>query len=128
MSKLVPWVAVDFDHTIVDFDKPLPGAKEGLQALKDAGYGIIVHSCNNEEWIRKILLKHEIPFDHIWDGQGKPACDAYIDDRGVGFTGDWNATVNTVISIEERRKQIPRYCMKEGKLDFHVDAKTEAGE
>lgn len=120
MGRLVPWVAVDFDHTLVEVDTPLPGAREAMQRLKDLGYGIIIHSCNNRDWIQKVLRNHDIPYDYIWDpsaDKGKPACDAYVDDRGVGFTGDWNKAIDEIVNIEKRREAI-----------YNVDAKTEAGE
>jgi beta-phosphoglucomutase-like phosphatase (HAD superfamily) len=109
---MVPWVCVDFDHTLVELDTPLPGAKEAMQSLKDKGYGIIIHSCNNKGWIEKVLRANDIPFDYIWDAsvdKGKPVADAYIDDRAVGFAGDWKATVEEVVNIEKRRERIHDY-------------------
>jgi hypothetical protein len=105
---LSPWVCIDFDHTIVDHDLPLPGAKQAIMQLKEAGYAIMIHSCNNKQWIEKVLRDNDIHFDHIWDGQGKPAVDAYIDDRGVGFDGDWPAAVQQVLNMEKRRDKIKR--------------------
>lgn len=102
-------IACDFDHTIVDGDKPLPGAKEALQKLRDMGYKIIIHSCNDYEWIQRVLNDNDIPYDEIWDRLGKPICDAYIDDRGIGFAGDWDSTLTELQGLEERRKKIPRY-------------------
>lgn len=106
---MASWIAVDFDHTIVDIDKPLPGAKEALEKLKDMGYAIMIHSCNNKGWIQKVLRDNDIPYDYIWDAsedKGKPVCVAYIDDRGVGFNGDWNDAVKQVEDIENRRANI----------------------
>lgn len=98
-------VAIDFDHTLVDYDEPLPGAKEALQKLRDAGHKILIHSCNNEEWIRRILNTYEMPYDYIWDG-GKPVCHAYVDDRAIAFSGDWDATLAEIYTIEKRRETI----------------------
>ena len=103
-------VAVDFDHTLVNNDQPMPGAKEAMHLLLDKGYKILVFSCNNRGWIEKVLNKHEIPYSWIYsssEGGGKPVCDAYIDDRGVGFTGDWSKAVEEVLNIEQRRAGIP---------------------
>lgn len=98
-----------FDHTIVDVDKPLPGAKEGMQALRDKGFKIMIHSCNERDWIEKILNYFDIPYDYIWnrvDDAGKPVCFAYIDDRAVGFNGDWNDALEQVTNMEVRRSKI----------------------
>lgn len=103
---LTPWVCIDFDHTLVDHDLPLPGAKDAIMRLKEMGYGIMIHSCNNKSWIERVLRDNDIHFDHIWDGLGKPAVDAYIDDRGVGFDGDWVKAVDEVRDMEKRRKKI----------------------
>lgn len=103
---LTPWVCIDFDHTLVDHDLPLPGAKEAIARLKEAGYAIMIHSCNNKEWIEKVMRVNDMHFDHIWDGQGKPAVDAYIDDRGVGFDGNWTKAVEEVLNMEKRRAKI----------------------
>ena len=89
MGKLS--IGIDFDHTIVNGDTPLPGARDALIRLKDLGYHIIIHSCNDAMWIATVLRAHDIPYDLVWDSElnrGKPICAAYVDDRGVGFDGD----------------------------------------
>ena len=105
---LTPWVCIDFDHTLVDHDVMLPGAKEAVARLKEAGYAIMIHSCNSKHWIEKVLRDNDVHFDHIWDGNGKPAVDAYIDDRGVGFDGDWVKATDEVFNMEKRRDKIKR--------------------
>jgi phosphoglycolate phosphatase-like HAD superfamily hydrolase len=98
-SKTRMLVGIDFDHTIVNGDTPLPGARNALQRLKDKGCAILIHSCNNKSWIEKVLRAHDIPFDYIWDSAtdvGKPNCDWYIDDRGIGFRGDWNVVLEEI--------------------------------
>jgi hydroxymethylpyrimidine pyrophosphatase-like HAD family hydrolase len=98
-SKRRLLLGIDFDHTIVNGDQVLPGAKEAIQLLKDKGCAILIHSCNNKDWITKVLRANDIPFDYIWDSAndvGKPVCDWYIDDRAIGFRGDWNAVVREV--------------------------------
>ncbi len=114
----MPWVCIDFDHTLVDHDMMLPGAKEAIMRLKEAGYGIMIHSCNGKKWIEKVLRDNDVHFDHIWDSVGKPAVDAYIDDRGVGFDGDWPAAVEAVLNMEKRRDKIKRIA------DEHAKTKT----
>lgn len=122
----MPWIGVDFDHTLVNIDQPLPGAKEAMERLKDMGYAIMIHSCNNADWIKKVLRDNDIPFDYIWnpsEDKGKPACDAYVDDRGVGFDGDWNKAIQEIQNIEQRRAAI---IGTRGYRAAH--AETEAGE
>lgn len=104
-------ICVDFDHTLVNIDKPLPGAKEAMQTLRDMGFHIMIYSCNDADWIRKVLNTHDIHYNSIYEGYRdgrayKPACFAYIDDRGVGFDGDWNKAVQEVVGMEQRRAKI----------------------
>ena len=102
-------VAVDFDHTLVDGDKPLPGAREAMEKLKAKGYMILIHSCNNLEWIKKVLRASDIPFDYVWDNNadmGKPICAAYVDDRAINFDGDWERSLADLETLEERRNKI----------------------
>lgn len=98
-------IAVDFDHTLVNLDKPLPGAREAMEILRREGHKIMIFSCNNEDWIRKVLDNNEIPYDYIYEGT-KPNCGAYIDDRAIGFTGDWDRAVADVARLQERRDRI----------------------
>lgn len=102
-------IGIDFDHTIVDGDKPLPGAKEALRKLKDLGYNILIHSCNGSDWIKKVLNNNDIPYDYVWDSdtdKGKPVCTAYIDDRAVAFRGDWDKALADVEALVGRRKTV----------------------
>lgn len=104
------WIGIDFDHTIVDIDKPLPGAKAALQQLKDMGHKILIHSCNGTDWIRKVLTDNEIPFDGIWGespaDKQKPVCHAYIDDRAIAFNGNWNDALRDLQEMDGRRAKI----------------------
>lgn len=86
-------LGIDFDHTLVEGDVPLPGAKDALQRLHDAGHIILIHSCNNPDWIRRVLNNNEMYYDGVWEGQGKPVCDWYIDDRAIPFNGSWGAVL-----------------------------------
>lgn len=116
-------IGVDFDHTIVDNDKPLPGAKAALQKLREDGHKILIHSCNNYDWILKVLNNHEIPYDYIWDSGhdiGKPVCDCYIDDRAIGFRGDWKQTIVEVEKIGQARRKVMGFLRE-------TDTSTEAG-
>jgi hypothetical protein len=100
-------IAVDFDHTLFNEDKLIPGAKEAMQQLWGDGHYIMIYSCNNKQWIEKLMEKHDIPYHEIYGKEGgKPVCDCYIDDRGIGFTGDWVAATREVYDIENRRDKI----------------------
>lgn len=88
-----PTVAIDFDGTLVAGNEMLPGAKDALRKLHDAGFYIIIHSCNNPEWIRLVLNNNDVFYDYIWEDKGKPVAHWYIDDRGVRYDSDWSKTL-----------------------------------
>lgn len=101
-------VCIDLDGTLASWadgwqgvghiGDPIEGAKEFMEALKEEGFYIVVHSCRaNGEFstdktedifiavgaIRTWLVENKIPFDLIYGGKGKPVAVAYVDDRGV---------------------------------------------
>lgn len=103
-KKRRPTFAVDLDGTILAYDgwkgidvlgDPLPGAKEFLQTLRAIGQVMIytTRCCmvvNKPltpdilvEKVRIHLDKHELPYDTIYSGQGKPPATIYIDDRAI---------------------------------------------
>lgn len=95
-----PVLAIDFDGVIYCYglaggdgesvDGPMPGALEGLQALYARGYDIVIHTCRTDHAeVRAILdgwYGGAAPFPYRVTNV-KPAALAYIDDRGVRFTG-----------------------------------------
>lgn len=98
------FLAIDFDHTIVNGREPLPGAKDALQHLHDAGHHITIHSCNSYDWIQRVLNDNDIPYDRIWDGPGKPIADCYVDDRAIQFRGNWAEMLKNIETMLEIRK------------------------
>jgi hypothetical protein len=105
-------IAVDFDGTIAEHRFPeigdlKKGVVEGLKALQEMGFYILIYSCRTCKWFpeafnpdnevldmnRKcirdmveFLDKHGVPYNEIDDGtKGKPLCDLYIDDKGLRF-------------------------------------------
>ncbi len=88
-------IAIDIDGTICTeertFDrplaKPLDGAREALQLLKDNGNTIILWSARGWEQYRITkdwLDKYNFPYDQIL--LGKPQVSIIIDDRARQFT------------------------------------------
>lgn len=114
-------VAVDFDGVLhmyskgfqdgSIYDQPVPGAAQALQALKEKGYKIYIFSTRSNKIFHKkdsgdqnaameaYLKKHQIPYDRIWSF-GKPMADIFIDDRAIGFRGDWQDTLQAVLSFK----------------------------
>ncbi len=110
-------IAIDFDGVLhlyskgwnggEIYDPPVPGAKEAMERLKEAGHTLYIFSTRSNKIFRKNdpvdhnkamkawMEKHEIPFDKIWTF-GKPMADIFIDDRAIGFRGDWEETVKEV--------------------------------
>jgi uncharacterized HAD superfamily protein len=69
--------------------KPIDGAKESLQKLKDAGNTIVVYTARGwaeynvtKDW----LDRHGMAYDALH--MGKPIGHVWIDDRAIGFK-DW---------------------------------------
>ena len=116
-------ICIDLDGTICDLRKPgetyadvrpLPGVKEFLQKLHEAGHVIIINTARNMqsqghnvgkvmknvglitlEW----LEENNIIYDEIFFG--KPNADITIDDRCIRFNG-WNKI--TLKNIENYAK------------------------
>ena len=104
-------VAIDLDGVLAKYDgwkvhgrhnigAPQKGAKEFVEAIRKK-YRVTVFTCRTKIasspdaqkyhdpaiWLRNIVIdwleKHNIPYDNIYIGQGKPHAVYYIDDRGV---------------------------------------------
>lgn len=111
-------IAVDFDGTLfennVNFPfvgKPIPGGKLVLNILKKLGCYIIICSARNNSILNdpvdkflgmffmiKALLDNDIPFDEIdWGDTGKTRADVIIDDKAIGFRGNWIDTLKEII-------------------------------
>lgn len=89
-------IAIDFDHTLVNGKELIPGAKDAINALREAGHKIVIHTCNSPLWTQQVLRDNDIRYDHYWDDKGKPNCDIYVDDKGYHYQGDW-ATEKDII-------------------------------
>ncbi len=116
-------IIVDFDGTICGFKfpdcgPPEPGVKEALLELSDTGFEIVIHSCRTGTYWKDLVdvdnrVSHiaaivsymddnDLYYDEllIAENMDKPIAEFYIDDRGIGYKGNWNAVVN---EIRERR-------------------------
>jgi hypothetical protein len=115
-------IIIDFDGTICGFafpecGPPEPGVREALNELTAMGFEIWIHSCRTSSFwdgkrdqcnalihYRKIIqymLEHDLPYDRIIveANMDKPIAMFYVDDRGIGYRGNWPAVV---AEIKER--------------------------
>lgn len=97
-------VCVDLDGVLAKYDgwqglhhigEPYPQARGFMQVLKGHNLHLIVHTTRccvglQEEsegtlvrYVQAWLESHDIPYDEIWTGKGKPYAVAYVDDRAV---------------------------------------------
>ena len=89
-------VAVDLDGVLAAYDfwrgkehigEPISGAHLFLTQLKLMGFNVTVHTSRQErhamDYVRAWLKENEMPYDELWEAQGKPLAVAYVDDRGV---------------------------------------------
>jgi len=103
-------IAVDFDNTIVEqrypqIGEPLPLAQEGLQALRDAGWHIIIWTCRSGERLeqaRKFLDEGGYAYDEINEnslvnfGDPKLFANLYLDDRSFPPFPGWEAVMEAI--------------------------------
>ncbi len=111
-------IAIDFDGVVhmypTGWNKGIingdiiPGVAESLQELKDMGYHVMIYSTRTNPTYRKpgepiqklqmqeYLEKHKIPYDSIFEGKGKPMFEVTVDDRAIGFRGDWKQTIQDI--------------------------------
>lgn len=104
-------VSIDFDGTIVhhrfpDIGEPMDGAFEVMKKLQDAGYGLILNTCREDEKKRAYLTEavefcqingiafRSVNENHADDdfresGGRKVYANYYIDDRNLGGFPGW---------------------------------------
>jgi len=114
------FLAIDFDDTIADKINDVlvlkEGAKEGMQALKNANCYILIDSNRANSYrkkegtverslneMHKFLDDNQIPYDAIagltFKIDGKPIADYYIAKNNVELTS-WHDVIKRIIGIE----------------------------
>lgn len=99
-------LAVDFDGVIHSYtsdwagydqipDPPTKGCAAALRLLS-IEYNIAICSCRAAkpeglEAIKQYLTRYDIPYNQIT--AEKPVAEAYIDDRGIQFRGNWKEVI-----------------------------------
>jgi len=111
-------IIVDFDGTLCKFAFPdvggyQQGAREALQTLKNKGYKVVIHSVRTAAYwgnrdrqhhikaIETFLKDNNIPYDEIMLDCDKPIAVAYIDDRGINYSGHWDQTLRDTLNLLE---------------------------
>jgi len=88
--------------------RPIPGAREALQKLRDAGHTIIIYTARNwpeYRMTKKWLDDHGFVYDAIQ--MGKPVADVWIDDRALPFT-NWEQTLAQLLGNQKKKPRARR--------------------
>lgn len=112
-------VVLDFDGVIHSYksgwkgltvipDDPVPGIRQAISDIREAGYEVIVVSsrCSSPEGvlaIAKYLEAHEIYVDGI--REKKPPAIVYIDDRAICFNGNANELLEKIQQFKPWHKK-----------------------
>jgi len=112
-----PTIAIDVDGVLADYSKgwqgahkignPLPGAKEFLQRLREAGWKIILFTTRGSRFVADWCKEHGLIYDEINDNSslrgenpGKPIATVYLDDRGITFTGNFDRAFDKIMNFK----------------------------
>jgi len=116
-------VVVDVDGVLAEYEgwtgefqppgPPIVGtcgmtASMFTQRLRDCGWRVVIHSCRcprpagyddraDQTELREWLAEHDIQYDELHTGPGKPPADVYLDDRGVRFTGSFLDALDEIV-------------------------------
>jgi len=112
-------ILLDLDNVVHDMNKyddnkidgkPVEGAKEWIDKLRDAGkhiYILSARSCRDfeskKEMIEKWLDKNGIYYDEVVDK--KIPASVFIDDRAIAFHGDWEDAYNEAVNFKPVQDQ-----------------------
>ena len=92
-------IGLDFDHTLIEGDKAIEGAREAVNLLRENGHKVIIFSANRLEWIKQTLDNNDIRYDKIY--ATKPNLDLFVDDKAFRFEGNWNKEVHEILGYVE---------------------------
>jgi hypothetical protein len=101
-------VAVDYHGTLNIDGKLNESLKYQLQEMKNEGYHIIIytsgvtHSPGSLNGIQTWLQEREVSYDEVWQRQGKPDADIYIEDKAVRPSEIQDKTVDEIEQIPEK--------------------------
>ncbi len=114
-------VCFDFDGVIHSYvsgylgddvipDPPVPGIKEAIDRLREAGYQVVVLSSRSasregREAMREWFAEYGITIDGIYTT--KPSARCYVDDRAVCFDGDPSKLFDIIDNFEPWWKTNP---------------------
>jgi hypothetical protein len=119
LTEWPPIIAVDFDGVLHRKDpkdwrklnEPMDGAVWGMRTLYEAGFQIIIHTVracdrivggelepNQLNELKIWLGHHQIVYDTIWTGKGKPLAHFFLDDKGVRFE-TWGTSVPVLLQM-----------------------------
>jgi len=104
MGRKARTIAVDFDGVIASWsgwkgaakiDPPIEGAREFLLKIKALGHKIMIFSARADEQagrsgIIAYMQKHDLAYDSMWCGKGKPDAAVFIDDRAITCRPQFN--------------------------------------
>ena len=110
-------LAVDVDGTLLQYDgwkgeahygKPNPGMKELLDAVKAAGWTIVIWTTRGSKGaLKNHLVKHDIAYDYINknphgppSGSPKLFADVYLDDRSMAFDGKTEGLLERILAFK----------------------------
>jgi hypothetical protein len=78
------------------FDRPRPGARAFLDALRARGFDVVVFTTRHPDGVWAWLREHGLA-DGVADvTDRKPAAHVFIDDRAICFRGDFDSTLTEV--------------------------------
>ncbi len=111
MGEYKKSVAVDLDGVLAKYtgwkgeriiEEPMSGAREFLENVSKK-YHVIIHTTRKREivweWLKHYGLDSsvtDVNYCLVNQREGKPVAVAYVDDRAVRFTGDFEETLRQV--------------------------------
>lgn len=140
-SRAVPTVVLDWDGTLVEQKWPdmgdwMPGAVDGVRRLHEAGCHLIVFSARlspfdpwtsrrrdpaigakDAQQMRAMLDDAGLTFVRIWQLEGKPGADIYLDDKAERFmptSRGWRAAVDRILlRLDKDEAVFPAFSQEE---------------